>query len=70
MKDSELKFDRTCHVIYSKACKKEIQSKIALHYTPSEQEAVWEKIQNKYVEFLSDWRTDLGGKRQIYRKKF
>ena len=23
MKDSELKFDRTCHVLYSKQCKKE-----------------------------------------------
>ena len=66
MKDSELKFDRTCHVIYSKACKKEIQSKIALHYSPDEQETVWEQIQNKYVEFLSDWRTDLGGKKNFH----
>ncbi len=33
MKDSELQFDRTCHVLYTKACKKEIRKKIALHYT-------------------------------------
>ena len=32
MKDDELPFDRSCHVLYSKPCKKEIQSKIALHY--------------------------------------
>ena len=32
MKDSELKFDRTCHVLYSKPCKKLILAKIALHY--------------------------------------
>ena len=34
MKDNELQFDRTCHVLYSKPCKKEIQQKIALHYPP------------------------------------
>ncbi len=33
MKDEKLIFDRTCHVLYSKACKKQIQDKIALHYT-------------------------------------
>ena len=32
MKDDELPFDRSCHVLYSKPCKKEIQAKIALHY--------------------------------------
>ena len=30
MKDSELQFDRSCHVLYSKQCKKEILAKIAL----------------------------------------
>ena len=33
MKDSELQFDRSCHVLYSKPCKKEILVKIALHFT-------------------------------------
>lgn len=66
MKDSQLRFDRTCHVLYSKACKKEIRKKLALHYPPDEREAMWERVQEKYVEFLSDWRTDLGGKKNFH----
>ena len=66
MKDSELQFDRTCHVLYSKPCKKEILAKIALHYPEAEREAVWEKVQRQYVAFLSDWRTDLGGKKNFH----
>lgn len=69
MKDSELKFDRTCHVLYTKACKKEIQNKIALHYPPEEREKVWERIQLQYVAYLSDWRTDLGGKKNFHNGK-
>lgn len=61
MKDEELKFDRTCHVIYSKDCKKQIQEKIALHYPEEQREEIWTKIQMQYVEFLKDWRTDLCG---------
>lgn len=66
MKDNELQFDRKCHVLYSKACKKQIQSKIALHYPEAQREAVWERVQRQYVEFLSDWRTDLGGKKNFH----
>ena len=66
MKDSELQFDRTCHVLYSGPCKKEILAKIALHYPEAEREAVWEKVQRQYVAFLSDWRTDLGGKKDFH----
>ena len=66
MKDSELQFDRTCHVLYSGPCKKEILAKIALHYPEAEREAVWEQVQRQYVEFLSDWRTDLGGKKNFH----
>ena len=66
MKDSELQIDRSCHVPYSKTCKKEIQSKIALHYPEAEREVVWEKVQRQYVDFLSDWRKDLGGKRNFH----
>ncbi len=36
MNDNELKFDRSCHVLYSKPCKREIRSKIALHYPEPE----------------------------------
>ncbi len=28
MKDKDLQFDRTCHVIYTKACKREIRKKL------------------------------------------
>ena len=66
MKDKTLLFDRKCHVLYSKPCKKEIRAKIALHYSESEQEAVWERVQRQYAELLSDWRTDLGGKKNFH----
>lgn len=66
MKDSELVFDRGCHVIYSKACKKQIQDKIALHYPSERREEVWEKVQKQYEKFLSDYRTDLGGKKNFH----
>ena len=66
MKDNELLFDRKSHVLYSKPCKKEIQSKIALHYPEAEREMIWEKVQRQYVDFLSDWRKDLGGKRNFH----
>ena len=66
MKDDELPFDRSCHVLYSKPCKKEIQSKIALHYPEAEREMIWKKVQRQYAAFLSDWRKDLGGKRNFH----
>ncbi len=66
MKDRDLSFDRTCHVLYSKACKKQIQQKIALHYPPEQREGVWEQVQLQYVAFLKDWRTDLGGKKNFH----
>ena len=66
MKDQALPIDRSCHVPYSRACKKQIQEKIALHYPPQEREAVWERVQTRYVEFLSDWRRDLGGRKNFH----
>ncbi len=69
MKEKALPINRNCHVVYSGACKKEIKKKIALHYRPEEQEEVWERVQQKYVEFLSDWRTDLGGKKNFHNGK-
>ena len=66
MKERDLSFHRTCHVLYSKACKKQIQQKIALHYPPEQREAVWEQVQLQYVAFLKDWRTDLGGKKNFH----
>ena len=69
MKDHDLQFDRTCHVLYTRPCKKEIQKKIAIHYPAAVQEKVWEMVQKQYVKFLSDWRTDLGGKRNFHNGK-
>ena len=69
MKDDALSFDRTCHVLYSKPCKKELQRRIALHYPPDQREAVWERVQQQYAAFLSDWRTDLGGKQNFHNGK-
>lgn len=66
MNDDQLQFDRTCHVIYSKLCKAEIREKIARHYPESQREAVWERVQMQYVDFLSDWRTDLGGEKNFH----
>ncbi len=66
MKDKELQFNRTCHVLYSKKCKKEIRSKIADHYPKDECEAVWERVQRQYVDYLADWRTDLGGRKNFH----
>ena len=66
MKGNELQFDRSCHVLYSKPCRREIQQKIALHYPEAEREAVWERVQRQYVDFISDWRTDLGGRKNFH----
>lgn len=51
MKDSELQFDRSCHALYSKQCKKQIQAKIALHYPENRRESVWEEVQKNMLIF-------------------
>ena len=66
MKGNELQFDRTCHVLYSKPCKRQIQGKIALHYPPEQREEIWERVQRQYIGYLSDWRTDLGGTKNFH----
>lgn len=66
MKDSDLQFDRTCHTLYSRACKNQIQAKIALHYPANEREAVWDRVQKMYIAFISDLRCDLGGKKNFH----
>lgn len=69
MKNKDLNFDRTKHVLYSKACEKEIKKAIAKHYKKEEREKIWTKFQLQYVEFLKDWRTDLGGKKNFHNGK-
>ncbi len=66
MKDKELDLDLSCHVLYSKPCKKAILKKIALYYSESQREGIWNKIQEQYVTFLRDYRKDLGGKRNMH----
>lgn len=69
MKNEELRFDRNCHVLYSRECEKEIRRKIALHYPENLRDEIWTKVQLKYVEFLKEWRTDLGGKKNFHNGK-
>ena len=52
--------------LYSRPCKKEIRAKIGLHYPEAERETIWEQVQRQYADFLSDWRTDLGGKKNFH----
>lgn len=66
MEDEKLTFDHTCHVLYSKACKEQIQAKIALHYPAEQREVIWTQVQKQYVDFLKDWCTDLGGKKNFH----
>ena len=35
-------------------------------FPPAVREAVWEQVQLRYAELLSDWRTDLGGKKNFH----
>lgn len=69
MKNKDLKFDRSCHVLYSKQCEKEIKKRIEMHYPKEMIADIWTKVQLKYVEFLSKWRTDLGGKKNFHNGK-
>lgn len=66
MREEDLPIDRSCHAVYSKPCKRQMREKIALHYPAEQREEVWERVQEKYVEFLSDWRTDLGGEKNFH----
>ena len=69
MKNENLKFDRNRHVLYSKACEKEIKEKIARHYPKEKREDVWTEIQLKYADYLDKWRNDLGGKKNFHNGK-
>lgn len=69
MKNKDLVFDRSVHVLYSKACEKEIKNKIAIHFPKEKRDEIWTKIQLKYVDYLNHWRTDLGGNKNFHNKK-
>ena len=36
------------------------------HYPEKQREEIWTKVQLQYVDFLKDWRTDLGGKKNFH----
>ena len=38
---------------------------MALHYQPAQRDEVWTQVQLQYVDFLKDWRTDLGGREEL-----
>lgn len=66
MEDKELVFDREHHILYTKQCREEILNKISLHYSAEDVEKIFTKVQLQYVEFLKDYRTDLGGKKNFH----
>ena len=66
MKDNELKFDRNCHVLYSKKCRKAIEKYIAVHYPENKREEIFTAVQHQFENWLKTYRTDLGGKKNFH----
>ncbi len=66
MKDKELVFDRNCHALYTKQCKQKIKACIASHYPEQERERIWTAVQMQFVDYLKDFRKDLGGSRNFH----
>ncbi len=60
MKESELPFDRSKHVIYTKKAKKCVLDLLHRYYDEKTAEELWEKIQLRYCEFLKN-EPALGG---------
>ena len=57
--------DLNYHVVYTKQAKKAIVKLLKEHY-PGTWDEVFEKIQQKYVAYLKDYRKDLGGKKNFH----
>ena len=66
MKDSELIFDRKCHILYTKKCKEQILKRIATHYPKEDTEKIFTSVQKQYVAYLNNFRTNLGGKANFH----
>ncbi len=64
--EKQMQIDLNCHVLYSKPCKAAIQQYIALHYPEDKREAVFTAVQKQYADWLKDFRTDLGGRRNFH----
>ena len=54
MKEKDLPFDRSKHVVYTKKAKKCLQKLLHRYYDDQTSEELWEKIQLKYCEFLKE----------------
>jgi len=68
VKEKDLAFDRSKHVCYSKMVKKGVKKYLKEHYPEENTDALFEKIQLKYVEYLQD-QPDLGGKKSGHNRK-
>ncbi len=66
MKDRELEFNRECHALYTKQCKKEILECILKHYPKEQVDDIFTKVQLQFVDYLKNYRTDLGGKKNMH----
>lgn len=55
------------HVMYSKACEKEIKRSMTSHHLSLDED--WLKFNNKYLEYLSQWKVDLGGAKNFHNGK-
>lgn len=62
MKEKELNFDQKKHCIYPKKGKKLIREYLYREFGPEKAEALWEKIQLQYVEYVKEC-PDVGGKK-------
>ena len=60
MREKDLPFDRTKHVVYTKKAKKCVQTLLRRYYDKSAAAELWEKIQLQYCEYLKD-EPALGG---------
>ena len=66
MKDNELVFDRSCHVLYTKRVQKaDSEENCPALPARGARRRSGTRVQRQYVDFLSDWRTDLGGKQEL-----
>lgn len=52
MNENELPIDRARHIVYSKQAKACVQKLLRRHYDAQAAEALWEKVQRQYVDFL------------------
>lgn len=66
MNKKDTNIDLSVHVMYSKECREEIIKYIKKHYPATKVGSVFNAVDEKYAEFLKDFRTDLGGKKNFH----